>query len=89
MKTFYALIRNIRDVHKQKVISSSKPETEKGKPKENEMKSTWIPSFIWEDFVEYVQQRHDSSVMLLPTTSQNKKQSKTEKKPELDLNLSL
>lgn len=88
MNAFYTLVRNIRHAHDQMLIGSSNSQ-EKGKEKEKEkkMKSTWTPSFTWEDFAEDVQSR--GNFVMLPSSSKNEEQPKTERKEDLDLNLSL
>ncbi|KAK9282009.1 hypothetical protein L1049_004920 [Liquidambar formosana] len=84
---FFALIRNIRDAHDQ-LVGGSNESKAKGNKQEKEMKSTWIPSFKLEDFKDDAQVVRSTSPML-PSSSGNKEQRKTEKREELDLNLSL
>ncbi|KAL9360267.1 hypothetical protein Peur_048390 [Populus x canadensis] len=96
INAFYTLVRNIRDVHNQ-MLSGSKG---KGKAEEKEMKSTWTPSFTWEDFAEedhHEQFRGNFEMLPPPPPSSSKnidegQQPTTDQKrqdQDLDLNLSL
>ncbi|KAJ6338639.1 hypothetical protein OIU76_008163 [Salix suchowensis] len=94
IKTFYSLVRNIRDARNQ-MLNGSKG---KGRVEEKEMKPTWIPSFTWEDFAEkddHEQFRGNFVMLPLPPPPPSKnideeQQPKTDQKgQDLDLNLSL
>ncbi|KAJ9187917.1 hypothetical protein P3X46_003328 [Hevea brasiliensis] len=89
INTFYTLIRNIRDAHNQMLIGSSTTSKGKGEEKKGEIKpSTWTPSFTWEDFAGDSYFKHNIVTVPSSTYSKNE-QLKTEKKEDLDLNLSL
>lgn len=97
INTFYTLVRNIRDAHNQ-MLSGSKG---KGKAEEKEMKSTWTPSFTWEDFAEedhHEQFRGNFEMLPPPPPPPSSKNIDEEQQPttdqkrqdqDLDLNLSL
>ncbi|XWS76695.1 hypothetical protein CRYUN_Cryun01aG0199800 [Craigia yunnanensis] len=88
INTFFTLVRNIRDAHNQMLIGSQDTKEEKEKAKEKEIKSTWIPSFKWEDFADDAHLRNN--IVTFPSSSKIEEQkSKTEEHQELDLNLSL
>lgn len=82
INTFFTLVRNIREARNQLLMSQ---EEEKGK----EIKSSWSPSFICQDFVQNDVQSTNNTVMLPPSPSRNEEHCKAERPEELDLNLSL
>ncbi|XP_022760011.1 protein NIM1-INTERACTING 1-like [Durio zibethinus] len=88
INTFFTLVRNIRDAHNQMLIGSEDTK-EKEKAREKEIRSTWTPSFQWEDFAE--DPHLTTNVATLPISSKNNEQQKTKSEghQELDLNLSL
>jgi hypothetical protein len=89
INTFFTLVRNIRDTHNQLLMRESEEKGKgKEKEKEREMKSTWTPSFKWEDFEEDLQLRNN--FLMPPSSSKKEEHCKTEEEQaELDLNLSL
>ncbi|XP_022769518.1 protein NIM1-INTERACTING 1-like [Durio zibethinus] len=87
INAFFTLVRNIRDAHNQMLIRSQDSK-EKEKAKEKETKSTWTPSFKWEDFAEDPHLRNN--ITTLPSSSKiGEQKRKAEEHQELDLNLSL
>ncbi|XVF32950.1 hypothetical protein REPUB_Repub17cG0127000 [Reevesia pubescens] len=88
INTFFSLVRNIREAH-SKMLIGSKDTKEKEKGKDKDIKSTWTPSFEWEDFAD--QDPHlANNIVTFPSSSKNEEQkTKTEEHQELDLNLSL
>ncbi|EEF47207.1 conserved hypothetical protein [Ricinus communis] len=99
---FYSIIRNLRDAQNQMLVTGLSNPKEKAKGKENvkqrEMKSSsdssWTPSFTWEDFAaDHARLKGNTSdnndIVMVPTSSKDQEQPKTEKPDDLDLNLSL
>ncbi|XVF72801.1 hypothetical protein PTKIN_Ptkin12aG0149200 [Pterospermum kingtungense] len=89
VNAFFNLVRNIREAHNQ-ILIGSQDSKQKQKAKGTEIKSTWTPSFKWEDFA---QNSHltNNVVVTLPTSSkiEQEQKGKTEEHQGLDLNLSL
>ncbi|GMI69491.1 hypothetical protein HRI_000618400 [Hibiscus trionum] len=98
INAFFTLVRNIRDVHNQMLIGSQVTKDQKQKPPPPPPppppeKSTWTPSFQWEDFAD---QDHpyltNNTTATLPSSSKNNDEQKTKitiGHQDLDLNLSL
>ncbi|XVE73498.1 hypothetical protein DITRI_Ditri11bG0122800 [Diplodiscus trichospermus] len=89
INTFFTLVRNIRDAQNQMLIGSLETK-EKEKAKGKETKSTWTPSFKWEDFADQDPLLRNN-IAKLPASSKIEEQNskKTKEHQELDLNLSL
>ncbi|KAK8509765.1 hypothetical protein V6N13_093616 [Hibiscus sabdariffa] len=86
IKAFFSLVRNIRDARNQMLIGS---QVTKEAAKE---KSTWTPSFQWEDFADQDQPYlTNNTTATLPSSSKNNDEQKTKRNEhhDLDLNLSL
>ncbi|KAB2052569.1 hypothetical protein ES319_A12G130500v1 [Gossypium barbadense] len=93
MNAFFTLVRNIRDAHHNQMMIGSQDTKEKVA-----MKSTWIPSFQWEDFAAEVPPNNNTTTTaatsLLPSSSSKNnndehESNKTNQRQDLDLNLSL
>ncbi|XP_038682319.1 uncharacterized protein LOC119982816 [Tripterygium wilfordii] len=84
INTFYNLVRNIREVHTQMLMGSGESkENRKEKQKQEPTKSTWTPSFTWEDFAEDEQSRSESNANSSKT---NENPKIGEKRQDFDLN---
>ncbi|KAH1073875.1 hypothetical protein J1N35_026203 [Gossypium stocksii] len=93
MNAFFTLVRNVRDAHHNQMMIESQDTKEKVA-----MKSTWTPSFQWEDFVAEVPPNNNTTTTaatsLLPASSSKNnndehESNKTNQHQDLDLNLSL
>ncbi|KAK8497589.1 hypothetical protein V6N13_002992 [Hibiscus sabdariffa] len=96
INAFFTLVRNIRDVRNQMlIVSQGTKEKQKSAAATEEMKSTWTPSFQWEDFVQDHRHLTNNSTFIanatLPGSSKNnvEQKSRTHEHQDLDLNLSL
>ncbi|XP_039036743.1 protein NIM1-INTERACTING 1-like [Hibiscus syriacus] len=88
INAFFTLVRNTRDVHKQMLIGSQVTKDQKQKAAKE--KSTWTPSFQWEDFA-HQDHPHLTNIITLPcsSNSNDEQKRKTNEHQDLDLNLSL
>ncbi|MBA0772593.1 hypothetical protein Gotri_007938 [Gossypium trilobum] len=93
MNAFFTLVRNVRDAHHNQMMIESQDTKEKVA-----MKSTWTPSFQWEDFAAEVPPNNNTTTTaatsLLPASSSKnnndeRESKKTNQHQQLDLNLSL
>ncbi|GMI98909.1 hypothetical protein HRI_003560200 [Hibiscus trionum] len=95
INAFFTLVRNIRDVRNQMLIVSQATKEKQESAAAAMEKSTWTPSFQWEDFVEDRRHLTNNTTTVanatLPSSSKNndEQKSKTHEHQDLDLNLSL
>ncbi|TYJ09108.1 hypothetical protein E1A91_A11G118600v1 [Gossypium mustelinum] len=96
MEQFFALLRNFREARnrrKHELIQREQEEKSKKKKKnktsklgDDGEKSSWVPSFEWEDFTAEIEFRRPSIIF---PPSFNNKQEKKQEDDGLDLNLTL
>ncbi|KAB2003233.1 hypothetical protein ERO13_D11G112050v2 [Gossypium hirsutum] len=99
MEQFFALLRNFREARnrrKHELIQREQEEiSKKKKKKKNKIsklgddgeKSSWVPSFEWEDFTAEIEFRRPS--IIFPPSFNNKQGEKKHEDDGLDLNLTL
>ncbi|MBA0802477.1 hypothetical protein Gohar_012762, partial [Gossypium harknessii] len=85
MEQFFALLRNFREARnrrKHELIQREQEEISKKKKKKNKIsklgddgeKSSWVPSFEWEDFTAEIEFRRPS--IIFPPSFNNKQEEK-------------
>ncbi|MBA0589822.1 protein NIM1-INTERACTING 1 [Gossypium raimondii] len=99
IEQFFALLRNFREARnrrKHELIQREQEEiSKKKKKKKNKIsklgddgeKSSWVPSFEWEDFTAEIEFRRPS--IIFPPSFNNKQEGKKHEDDGLDLNLTL
>ncbi|KAK9013640.1 hypothetical protein V6N11_041641 [Hibiscus sabdariffa] len=91
INAFFTLVRNIRDARNQMLIGSQV--TKEAAAAAAKEKSTWTPSFQWEDFADqdHPYLTNNTTTATLPSSSKNNGEQKTKRNEhqDLDLNLSL
>lgn len=91
MNAFFTLVRNVRDAHHYQMLMTIESQEKVA------MKSTWTPSFQWEDFAAADPPKNTTTTAapsLLPGSSSKnnngeQESNKTNQHQDLDLNLSL